>query len=200
MSFRVNYIGKKFGRLTVIEYYGKAKDKCSLWLCSCECGGTKVARSSNLKKGFTLSCGCLQKEYRENFNNHKKGKITIETRLHRIWKAIKSRCYNENTKNFKWYGERGIKVCDEWKNNYKSFEKWALENGYQDDLTIDRIDVNGNYEPSNCRWITLKEQQQNKRNIIFSIKVKSLLEKYNLTKDELWNFFDKFIEKEFKEK
>lgn len=85
-----------------------------------------------------------------------------DTRIYRIWKNMKQRCYNPKNPRYNFYGKIGVKVCDEWKNNFISFYKWSIENGYQDNLTIDRIDVNGNYEPSNCRWITNKEQQFNK--------------------------------------
>ena len=84
------------------------------------------------------------------------------TRLFSIWSNMKSRCYNQNIKSYSHYGARGITMCDEWKNDFKSFYDWSMSNGYKDDLTIDRIDVNGNYEPSNCRWATIKEQSLNK--------------------------------------
>lgn len=85
------------------------------------------------------------------------------SRLNNIYSGIKARCYNSNLWNYQYYGARGIKMCDEWKNNYQTFKKWALENGYQDNLSIDRIDTNGNYEPNNCRWVTDKEQKNNTR-------------------------------------
>ena len=89
-----------------------------------------------------------------------------KTRLYRIWSNIKTRCINQNDSHFERYGKRGITVCEEWKNDFKTFYDWAINNGYSDKLTIDRIDNNGNYEPSICRWVTVKEQNQNKRNVI----------------------------------
>lgn len=98
----------------------------------------------------------------------------METRLHRIWKGMKTRCNNPNRKDYKFYGGRGIKVCDEWINSFALFEKWAIQNGYSDELTIDRIDVNSNYEPSNCRWVDMKIQALNKTNSLPKYKGKTL--------------------------
>lgn len=114
-------------------------------MSQCECG--------NLTSWRTRSCGC----------SHKKHDKT-NTRLYRIWIRMKLRCYNEKHLYYKYYGERNIKVCDEWLDDFQAFYDWAINNGYNDNLTIDRIDVNGNYEPSNCRWATVKQQNRNKRN------------------------------------
>lgn len=153
--------GERFGRLVVLEkaapnkrYHG------SMWVCKCDCGKTTIANAQNLKSGNTTSCGCFGR-IRKREQNIKHG--MSNTRLHRIWKAMHTRCYNSNFFAFKYYGGRGIKVCDEWLHNFQAFHDWSMANGYQDNLTIDRIDANGNYEPSNCRWLTMAEQNQNKR-------------------------------------
>lgn len=161
-----NRTGEKYGRLTAIKIDHKDKSNRYHWLCECECGNYTVVAGDALTKGLTRSCGCLLDEQR-----HKKGVEANRTkhgmcgtRIHRIWKVMKNRCYNKNTEDYqKWYGSRGITVCDEWKNDFMSFYKWSMDNGYRDDLTIDRVNANGNYEPSNCRWVDWKTQANNKR-------------------------------------
>lgn len=157
----IDLVGKRYGRLIVLENRGKDKNRNYYWLCRCDCGNEKVVMGENLKRGLTKSCGCLQDEIRiKTHSLHKKSK----TRLYNIWCGIKGRCFNPNEQAYKLYGARGISICDEWKSSYENFEKWALQSGYKETLTLDRKNVNGDYKPSNCRWITMQEQQNNRRN------------------------------------
>lgn len=158
--------GQKFGRLTVIERLENDKWKQARWKCLCECGNYTICITRDLKKGAVKSCGCLHKEIVKKVNTKHGLK---KTRLYRLWNTIKRRCYNKNSEKYKNYGGREITMCDEWKNDFKVFHDWAYANGYDENApkgscTIDRINVNGNYEPSNCRWTTNKEQQRNRSN------------------------------------
>lgn len=157
--------GKVFGRLTVLSYAGTSR--CgSLWTCACECGSVVIKRGSNLSYGTTKSCGCFHPVVKLG----NKG-----TRLKNIWKHMKSRCVCKTDKDFYKYGARGICVCAEWSGSFIPFKKWALNNGYDKILTLDRINNEGNYEPSNCRWTTQKVQQNNRRNnILVEIKGRSM--------------------------
>lgn len=149
--------GKKFGRLTAIKR--DFTKKRTAWLCKCECGNTKIVTSTHLKSGLTKSCGCLQKERAiEAKTKHKQS----STSLYHRWKAIKQRCHNPNNKRYYQYGGRGIKMCDEWRNDFLTFEKWAYDNGYKEELTLDRIDNDKGYAPSNCRWTSYTEQARNR--------------------------------------
>ena len=157
--------GRKFGRWTVLRLHHIKTDKnnkrISYWLCQCECGNRKVVNVTHLKNGTSLSCGCYAKEMsQKRQTTHGLSK----TRIYKIWMNIKKRCYNEKTIRFENYGGRGIKVCQEWLDDFINFYNWAINNGYQENLSIDRIDVNGNYEPSNCKWSNAKSQARNRRN------------------------------------
>lgn len=152
---------QRFGRLVAIRPEFKDKRNHWHWLCRCDCGNEKVIALSSLTRGLTRSCGCLDKEahlLRPNAATHG----MTGTRLHRIWKAMKTRCYNPNTYDYKTYGAKGIRVCDEWKNDFMAFHDWAINNGYSDKLSIDRIEVNGDYCPENCRWASDVTQANNK--------------------------------------
>lgn len=150
---------QKFGKLTAIEidhFQQCEKSRRVFWKCVCKCGNTTVVRSDCLTSGKTQSCGCYNVTCRQKPQSIKKHK------LYRVYWGMRERCYNSKNKHFDRYGGRGIIVCDEWLNNYESFYNWAMENGYKEGLSIDRIDNDGNYCPSNCRWITIAEQQKNK--------------------------------------
>lgn len=159
-------IGMKFGRLTVIklDHVKKLKRNFYYYLCKCDCGNDCIVLKSSLLNGLTRSCGCYNTEVRaEQCRKRAKHNLT-NTRLHGIWDKMKGRCFCSTLPDYSRYGGRGITVCDEWKNNFEAFYDWAMANGYKEDLTLDRIDVNGNYEPVNCRWTNQKIQQRNRRN------------------------------------
>lgn len=156
-----NLIGKRFGRLRAIEHKGRRADGREQYLCKCDCGREIVVIAKNLKNNNTKSCGCLKRDSWLAANvTHGKSK----TKLYRVWASIKDRCYRSGCKNYHNYGGRGIAMCDEWKDSFQSFYEWATSNGYSPGLTIERMDVDGNYTPDNCCWITAHEQCQNKRN------------------------------------
>ena len=165
MAHFVDITGERYGKLIAIRYVGRSNSKQSLWLCKCDCGNETTVRLSNIRNGHTKSCGCGEKENRNQFRNKSVRKHQESyTRLYRIWIGIKNRCNNHNDDHWPIYGKRGISVCEEWNQQYEKFREWALANGYDDSLTIDRIDTNGNYEPGNCRWVSNADQQRNKRN------------------------------------
>lgn len=158
---KLNLLGNRYGKLVVIADAGSKLGSCgkkfTKWLCQCDCGNQKEILTSSLLRGGTLSCGCLKQ------NCHRTHGFSKKERLYVIWQGMKKRCLNKNNHAYKYYGSRGISVCDEWISSYENFRNWSLQNGYKEDLTIDRIDTNGNYEPNNCRWTNMAQQNDNKR-------------------------------------
>ena len=205
MNF-IDLTGQKFNRLTVIKRVDKPihlKKNETYWLCLCECGNNTILTSTSLKAGKTKSCGCYHKEKQTIHGKNKH-------HLYRIWCAMIQRCYNANNKQYHFYGGRGITVCDDWKNNFQAFYDWSYLNGYTDEktltgrhkLTIDRVDNDGNYEPSNCRWVTQKEQSNNTRKnhlIVINGETKTMqqwADLYNINKHTFYARYKKGLREE----
>lgn len=248
-----NLVGKKFGKLAVIELAPKNKNRSILWRCLCDCGNEKIVRNKNLIEGISTDCGCISKQgYKQgqkiarltlikeiparrgrswecvcdcgNKLNVKESHIRngsikscgclakeykaignvvhnlCDTRINKIYQAMKNRCFLKTSKNYKNYGGRGIKMCNEWlgKDGLINFYNWAISNGYKDNLSIDRIDNNGDYRPENCRWATALEQQNNTRyNRILEYKGEKLTlsqasRKYNIDVSTLHHRLKRF--------
>ena len=158
----MDLVGKRFGKWAVLEYSHHVGNH-KYWLCRCDCGNIKPVRQQNLVEGKSKSCGSCHGE--KNIGDRTRKHGDFGKPLYCVWAAMKRRCFNKNVAYYEDYGGRGITVCDEWI-DYIPFKEWALSTGYEEGLTIERIDVNGNYCPENCKWISLSEQNKNKRNSV----------------------------------
>lgn len=162
-------IGDKFNKLTVLEKTDQRINRSIIYKCQCNCGNITYVKSTNLVKGYIKSCGCLQKEMASKYN---KTHGLSNTKLFMVWQDMKKRCKNPNHHAYKDYGGREIKVCNEWLDDFMNFYNWAMANGYKEGLSIDRINNNGNYEPNNCRWVTMSIQCKNKQKSAYGYKWK----------------------------
>lgn len=156
--------GQRFDRWTVLGIAPHERCEPIRWVCECDCGSVKEVLGSELKRGGSKSCGCYKSEKLADVHRIHGGK---GTRLYKVWLSMHNRCTNQNANTYKYYGGRGISICEEWK-SFDAFRSWALENGYDSSAkrgqcTIDRIDNNDNYKPDNCRWVSMKEQRKNQR-------------------------------------
>lgn len=163
MSRAKDISGERFGKWTVLSRAGSNKDGRAMWLCECDCGTVRTVVGKTLIAGTSQCCGCTRKENaaRASSNTNRKHGMR-NTRLYVIWRSMKGRIKYPSTNSYERYGGRGIRVCEEWENDFSKFSDWALSHGYSEDLTLDRIDPDGDYEPSNCRWATWSEQARNR--------------------------------------
>lgn len=157
--------GTEFGRLTVLGVMFRThgpSGRPKRWSCVCECicGATIIATINNLQRGYQKSCGCKRGEF---VAKHQTKHGLRDTKLYGVWESMKQRCHNPNSTIYEWYGGRGIEVCREWRDSFQAFHEWAMANGYEENLEIDRIENNGNYEPANCRFITHQANCNNRR-------------------------------------
>ena len=166
MGKGIDLLGQKFGRWTVIKREKNNKNNERVWLCQCECGHIAIVRGRDLITGKSKSCGCYRNEVTSNrTSTHNLSK----NKLYKLFYGIKQRCYEVNHKSYKYYGGKGIKICDEWLNDFQKFYDWSVANGYDKnakygECTIDRIDTNKDYSPENCRWVSMNIQNKNKGN------------------------------------
>ena len=151
---------QRFGRLLVLEEVGRTKSGSTTWRCLCDCGNEKAISSSSLRHSGTQSCGCIKQEQRLSQKIHGE----THSPIHRLWAGMKNRCNNPNNHKYERYGARGIRVCSEWASSYEAFRDWCLSNGYRPGLTIERLNVDGDYSPENCIFATQKVQQNNRSN------------------------------------
>ena len=191
----IEITGQKFGMFTVL---GRAENrgKNTAWKCVCECGNEKDVLTYNLISGKSKSCGCARITTLKRVMTKHGGR---KTRIYGIFKGMCARCYNDHNPAYHYYGGKGVKICDEWKNDFAKFREWSFENGYDETSSIDRINPNGGYCPENCRWVSPQKQQNNKLNSAFltidgeKLTICEWAEKTNTNKQTLHSKFHRLL-------
>ena len=206
INMREDLTGQRFGRLVALNFSHKNKSRKTYWDFLCDCGTIKTIRTDGVKSGKVQSCGCLKKEQDEVNLNREGSKPTkydseglSQHPLYHKWRGMKRRCYDKNDSHYQYYGGRGITICKEWLYSFKAFYEWSLENGWEEGLEIDRINNDGNYEPSNCRYVTRKTNCNNRsttRKITLNEKTHSIMEwceTFNIDPKSLYSKSDEEI-------
>jgi hypothetical protein len=163
MGKTIDMVGFKTDHLVVVGYAG-TKNKRAMWNCKCECGRVFATEGKHLRNGSTISCGCYKKKIMSAQGKKNITHNETKTRLYGIWRGIKKRCSLPSDASYKYYGAKGIAMFQEWEESYENFRSWAINNGYSDELTIDRIDNAKGYYPENCRWSDWYVQENNRTN------------------------------------
>ena len=195
-QIKIDLLGKKFGRLAVLKEYGKTPSGNITWLCQCDCGNKHIASGPSLNLGHTKSCGCFLKEMASKRRTKHGFSMPSSPyyRLYTVWRGIINRCTSPKHNKYIYYGGKGIQICPEWRNDVRQFVKWAESNGWKEGLEIDRIDSNGNYEPSNCRFISksqnIRRSKTTKLKASQVITIRKLYEIENYSIKKLMNLFD----------
>lgn len=187
---KLDLVGQTFERLTVVREEGRTPARKVKWLCKCSCGNKTIVATGDLRSGHVKSCGCFNEEKRKERNEGNVYGVKhggCYTKLYNVWKQMRQRCGAETHKMFKHYGARGIKVCKEWEGAFNTFYAWSMKSGYREGLTLERIDNNDNYKPSNCAWITQKKQNINRRNTvkIGGIPIVDILEQHKVKEEDM---------------
>lgn len=195
---KIDMIGKRFGRLTVVRRDEDIEPGRPCFLCRCDCGNERVVRGVLLRKGITRSCGCIKKERAKAMAEAHVTHGKTNTRLYRIWFSMKCRCHKPSAPDYDRYGGRGITVCEEWRNSFQAFYEWSMSNGYGDDLTIDRIDNEKGYSPTNCRWANKETQNNNTRRNFYitydgeTLTISQWAKKLGIKKNTLYSRLTKY--------
>ena len=169
MTKPIDLTGQRFGKLVALKWTGRSNTSGRIWLCRCDCGKYSEVSIGRLKSGNTRQCkDCAMEIHKVAcFKNHEKRRELRRDRLHNIWNNMRSRCNNPKHKSFQYYGGKGIKIYEPWSDSFEEFKSWAISNGYNEDSTIERVDINKDYCPQNCIFVSKREQAYNRTNTLY---------------------------------